>query len=67
MFRNAQELLAGPRVVAQWLLALGDEACALFRCFFLGDVECFCRFWEVGDEEVAQEGNGQRDDAADDE
>lgn len=55
LLRDVEELCAIPGVVAQRLLALGDEALALPVCLCFGDVEGSRCLWEVGDEEVSNE------------
>ena len=55
LLRDAEELRAVPRVVAQRLLAFGDEALALLVCLCFGDVEGSRCLWKIRDEEVSNE------------
>jgi hypothetical protein len=55
LLRDVEEFRAIPGVVAQRLLALGDEALALFVCLCFSDVEGSRGLWEVRDEEVSNE------------
>ena len=64
---NAQQLGAVPWLMAQRLLAFGCEPGTLSRGLLGSDVKGTRCFGEVGDEEVAEEGDGEGDDAADDE
>lgn len=67
LFGDAEDFRPVPWVVAKRLLTFCNESLALLFCLCRRNVERSCCLREVGDEEVAQEGDGEGYNSADDE